>query len=56
MSLWWTLPGDSMAAILDTEELRETMAAHLRLAGALPVLTGDRFALAVGLGGVDWSW
>jgi uncharacterized protein DUF4062 len=51
LSIWWTLPGDSMAAIVDPDELRVTIAAHLRLAGATGVLSGDRFAVAVGLGG-----
>jgi hypothetical protein len=40
-----------MAAILDPDELRATTASHLRLAGALGVLEGDRFAIAIGLGG-----
>ncbi len=49
--MWWTLPGDSMGAILDPDELVATTASHLRLAGALGVLDGDRFAIVVGLSG-----
>jgi len=51
LSLWWTLPGDSMAAILDPDELVATTASHLRLAGALGVLDADRYAIAIGLSG-----
>jgi hypothetical protein len=51
LSVWWTLPGDSMAAILDPDELAATTASHLRLAGALGVLDGGRFAIAIGLSG-----
>ena len=51
LSMWWTLPGDSMAAIVDPAELRTTTSANLRLAGALGVLTGEGFAIAIGLGG-----
>ncbi|WP_433008372.1 DUF4062 domain-containing protein [Kribbella sp. CA-294648] len=51
LSVWWTLPGDSMAAILDPDELVTTTAFHLRLAGALGVLDGGRFAIAIGLSG-----
>lgn len=49
LSVWWTLPGDSMAAILDPDELVATTASHLRLAGAVGVLDGGRFAIAIGL-------
>lgn len=51
LSLWWTLPGDSMAAILDPSDMVATTAANLRLAGALGVLDGVRFAIAIGLNG-----
>lgn len=53
LSVWWTLPGDSIAAILDPDELVATTASHLRLAGALGVLDGGRYAIAIGLSGGD---
>ena len=50
-SLWWSLPYDSLSSIIDAEELTATTARHLRLIGAMKLLTGERFALGIGLGG-----
>jgi hypothetical protein len=51
LSVWWTLPGDSMAGILDPAELTKMTAEQLRLAGATGLLDGERFAVAIGLAG-----
>jgi len=51
VSLWWSLPRDSMAAVLDAEDLLQTLTRGLRLVGSLRLLSGDRFAVAVGLSG-----
>lgn len=51
VSLWWSLPRDSIAAVLDGEDLLQTLTRGLRLAGSLRLLSGDRFAVAVGLSG-----
>jgi len=50
-SLWWSLPGDRLGAILDADELVATVARGLRLVGALKVLPDGDSAIAIGLGG-----
>ncbi|AHD24286.1 hypothetical protein Y013_25615 (plasmid) [Rhodococcus pyridinivorans SB3094] len=40
-----------MGTIVDVEELAAATAKHLRLIGAMKLVTGQRFALAIGLGG-----
>ena len=46
-----SLPYDSLGAIVDGEDLTATTAKHLRLIGAMNLLTGERFAVGIGLGG-----
>jgi len=50
-SVWWSLPGDSMGAILDEDDLVATTTKYLHLLGAMNLLTAERFAIAIGLGG-----
>lgn len=50
-SLWSSLPGDQMGSIFDPDDIATTLARLLRLVGSANVLSGDRFAVAVGLGG-----
>ncbi len=49
VSVWRTLPGDSMGGILDPADLTERLARHLRTAGAAMPGDADRLALAVGI-------
>jgi hypothetical protein len=51
VTIWWTLPYDSMGGILDEAELGSSTAKYLRLIGSMRLLNGQRFALAIGLGG-----
>lgn len=51
LSMWSTLPGDSMGSILDADDLAATLTHQLRLAGTINILPGNRFAVAAGLGG-----
>ncbi|MFY0405403.1 hypothetical protein [Solicola sp. PLA-1-18] len=51
VSVWSTLPHDNMGGMLDETDLRATLVEQLGVIGVLGVLTGDRFALAPGLGG-----
>lgn len=51
VSIWWALPRDSMGGILDEAELTASTTKYLRLVGAMRLLEGRRFALAIGLGG-----
>lgn len=51
LSTWFELPGDQMGSMLDRIDLTEGLTDQLRLAGALSVLSGERFAVAVGVGG-----
>jgi Domain of unknown function (DUF4062) len=48
-SLWWSLPGDGLGTLLDANQLPASVAAGLRLIGALRLLDGTRFAVAIGL-------
>ncbi len=51
LSVWWDLPRDTMAAVVDPAELTSTTTGMLRLCAAAGVLTGDRYAIAAALGG-----
>jgi hypothetical protein len=51
VSVWTTLPRAQIGAHVNNDVLRSIITDQLRLAGALNVLTGDRFAISVGLAG-----
>lgn len=51
VSAWTTLPRDGLGAIVDPDDLIDTFTEQLRVIGALNVLNGARYAIAVGLGG-----
>ena len=51
VTAWTTLPRDGLGAMLDSDDLTEAVALQLRIIGALNLMTADRFALSVGLGG-----
>ncbi|MFJ3405376.1 DUF4062 domain-containing protein [Promicromonospora sp. NPDC090134] len=51
LSLWWSLPRDGMGSILDETILLQNLMDGLRVVGGINVLTGDRFAVAAGIGG-----
>jgi hypothetical protein len=51
VSLWWSLPRDTLGSILDAEVLTATIARGLRLVGALHVLPNGDVAIGIGLGG-----
>jgi hypothetical protein len=51
LSVWWSLPRDTMGSILDAAHLNQTVTEGLHLVGALNVLTGEDFGVAVGLSG-----
>ncbi len=53
VSLWFSLPGDRMGAILDPEDLREMVAGGLRLIGALRALPDSEAAIGIGLSGAS---
>jgi hypothetical protein len=49
VSVWSTLPRDSMGEILDPDRLPLQLASSLRLIGALNIVDGGRLAIAIGL-------
>lgn len=51
VSLWWSLPGDSLGAIVDPDALTAVVAGGLRLIGAMRVLPETDCAIGIGLGG-----
>jgi hypothetical protein len=51
VSAWTTLARDSMGAMLDSDDLADAVALQLRVIGALNVVSADRVALSIGLGG-----
>jgi len=51
VTAWTILPRDSLGAMLDADDLAEAVAQQLRVIGILNLMSGDRFALSVGLGG-----
>lgn len=51
VSVWTTLPRAQIGAHVNDHVLISIITDQLRLAGALNVLTGDRFAISVGLAG-----
>lgn len=51
VTVWTTLPRDSLGAMLDSDDLEKAVALQLRVIGALNVMSADRFTLSVGLGG-----
>jgi len=51
VSVWTTLPRAQIGAHVSRDILTSIITDQLRLAGALNILTGDRFAISVGLAG-----
>lgn len=51
-SLWWPLPSDRMGAVVDPDDLASAVAARLRFAASLGVVSGDRAAVAAALSGL----
>lgn len=49
VSVWATLPADSMGSILDPNKLPEQIAGMLRLVGALNLIEAERIAIGVGV-------
>lgn len=52
ISVWWPLPSDRMGAVVDSDDLASAVAAKLRFAASLGVVSGDRAAVAAALSGV----
>lgn len=49
VSVWGSLPGDSMGAILDSTQLPEQVTDWLRVIGALRVIQTDQVAIGIGV-------
>jgi hypothetical protein len=52
ISLWWPLPSDGMGAVIDSDDLASAVAAKVRLAASLGLVSSDRAAMAAALSGV----